>query len=51
MNIKTIVIILILLVPISYSLKKLIDLFKNNEKGCDCSSCPSKTKDKCSTKK
>lgn len=50
MNIKTIIVILILLVPVGYSLMKLLHLFTRKETGCDCSTCPSSLKNNCNSK-
>lgn len=50
MNMKTILVILVLLVPVSYSLKKLFQMFTKKEGYCDCAGCPSAKKNNCSMK-
>jgi hypothetical protein len=50
MNIKTIFILLILLIPISYSFKKLFQMFTKKDGYCNCAGCPSAKKNQCSSK-
>lgn len=47
MNLKTIIILAILAVPVIYSLKKLFSIFKKDQGGCHCSSCPESKKSSC----
>jgi hypothetical protein len=51
MNLKTIIILIILAVPVGYSLKKLFGMFKSDGGGCECASCPVEKKNCCSSKK
>ncbi len=51
MNLKTIIILAILAIPVIYSLKKLFSIFKKDGGGCECSSCPESKKNSCSIDK
>lgn len=48
---KTIIILLVLAYPVYYALRKVVRLFTKQESSCSCSSCPSKTKSNCHSKK